>query len=181
MHRPSLRGPALPARRPAPASASPAPPLTPRPHPSVPFFHLPSFFPALSALCSVQPAAALWTSPLHGLTPIPAGPLDSPTCISFLIEASPLEPDHAEPLGDPLRPRAHHGRNPRRGVHAGHARPKSRPPPLFDTPAAPAHPSHHAVTTASQRRRLALLRRSRACCATAATPLRRTPAHRSRA
>ena len=108
------------------AGRAPSPPsLTPRPHSSAPFFHLPSFFPAPSALCSVQPAAALWTSPRRGPTPIPAGPLDSPTRISSLLEASPLEPDHAEPLGDPLRPCAHHGRNPRRGVHAGHARPKS--------------------------------------------------------
>jgi hypothetical protein len=136
-HQPNSRGPALPARRPTSASASPTPPLTPRPHPSAPFFRLPSFFPAPSALCSVQPAAALWTSPRRGPTPIPAGPLDSPTRISFLLEASPLEPDHAEPLGDPLSPRAHHGHNPRRGVHAGHARPKSPASSLILTPPRP--------------------------------------------
>jgi hypothetical protein len=117
---PLARGPhARVTQHTAPARRVDAPSLTPRPHPSAPFFHLPSFFPAPSALCSVQP-------PLHcGPTPIPAGPLDGPTCISFLLEASPLEPDHAEPLGDPLRLRSHHGRNPRRGVHTGHARPKS--------------------------------------------------------
>ncbi|KAG2597986.1 hypothetical protein PVAP13_5KG309663 [Panicum virgatum] len=130
-------------RTPSPTS------LTPRPHSSAPFFHLPSFFPAPSALCSVQPAAALWTSPRRGPTPIPAGPLDSPTRILFLLEASPLEPDHAELLGDPLRPRAHHGRNPRRGVHAGHARPKFPVSSVIGHPRGPYAPisprRHHSI------------------------------------
>ena len=54
-------------------------------------------------------------------------PLVSPTRTSFLLEASPLEPDHAEQLGDPLRPRTDCGRN-HRDARVVHASPRSPVP-----------------------------------------------------
>ena len=121
-HRPRVAPPSL-ADRPGPpvvalARPRPFPSLTSWPHAPVSFFFLATHLPAAG------PAAPSFLPLRRGPAP-PLGPLVSASPCPLLLEASPLEPDQAEPLGAPLRLRAHHGPNPRRGNHAGHARPKS--------------------------------------------------------
>ena len=119
-HRPRVAPLSL-ADRPGPpvgtlARPRPFPSLTSWPHAPVSFFFLATHLPAAG------PAAPSFLPLRRGPAP-PLGPLVSASPCPLLLEASPLEPDQAEPLGAPLRPRAQHGRNPRRGVHAGHASP----------------------------------------------------------